>query len=341
MTHRERVLKTFNFEETDRVPCDMMEGFVWRELMDYFKSKYGFENGIQVLDFLDTDFRWTYMNYVGPQAPPSKSESDHILYSIPISNGPLSNASMISEIESYKFPDPEWWQPPDFAKLRELWPDHALVLLSGWMPLFWSSCSAFGMEGALIKMLTEPEIYEAFIQRQHEFYMNILMRGVKAGREFCDICWLGDDFASQKAMLMSPELWRKHIKPYLAKQVQLVRDNGMYVLYHSCGAVSEILPDLIDIGVNALLVFQTKAEGMDAQSIAKRFGGKLAFYGGIDIQQILSYGTIDDVRAEVRSNMEVFSDYGGYIVANSHHCVSTIKGENIETMFQVVKESFI
>jgi uroporphyrinogen decarboxylase len=104
------------------------------------------------------------------------------------------------------------------------------------------------------------------------------------------------------------------------------------VLFHSCGAVREILPDLIDIGVGALLVFQTTAVGMDVPSMVRDFGGRLAFYGGIDIQQLLSFGTPEEVKATVRRNVEAFSECGGYIVANSHHGVTTIKGENIEAM---------
>ena len=98
-----------------------------------------------------------------------------------------------------------------------------------------------------------------------------------------------------------------------------------------------ILDDLIDIGVNALLVFQTTARGMDAKSIAAEFGGRLAFYGGMDVQQLMSFGTVEDVAAEVRANVEAFADCGGYIVANSHHCVKTIKGENIVAMFEAAK----
>ncbi|MBD3180844.1 hypothetical protein GF312_01030 [Candidatus Poribacteria bacterium] len=337
MTHSERVLKTLNFKETDRVPCDLMEGSVWKELMNYFRDKYGFNDVIQILNFLDTDFRWIYTRYEGPKPSISVTEKDHVIYSNPVAEGPLATARTIADIEAYDFPDPLWWQIPDFADFRNKWQDYAIVFLPGWMPLFWSSCLAFGMEGALVKMVEEPKIYEAFVMRQHEFYMDILTRGVKAGRGICDICWLGDDFSSQKAMLMNPDLWRKYIKPYLAEQVQLARDNDMFVFYHSCGSVRQILPDLIDMGVNALLVFQTKSTGMDVQSVVRDFGGKLAFYGGIDIQQILSYGTPDDVVSEVRKNIEAFENYGGYIVANSHHGVSTIKGENIEAMFQAVR----
>jgi uroporphyrinogen decarboxylase len=188
-----------------------------------------------------------------------------------------------------------------------------------------------------VKTDTEPAVFEAFISRQHEFYMDILRRGLQAARGICDICWLGDDYASQTGMIFSPELWRKLIKPYLAKQVALVRTHGLYVLFHSCGNIRKILPDLIDIGVNAHLVFQTTASDMDAASIAAEFGGRLTFYGGIDVQHLLSFGTPADVAEAVAANARAFARCGGYIVANSHHGVATIQGRNIEAMCEAAK----
>ncbi len=193
------------------------------------------------------------------------------------------------------------------------------------------------MEDALIKMLTQPDVFHAFIRRQHEFYMDILTRTIPAAQGYSDIIWLGDDCAGQKGLLMKPELWRKHIKPYLAEQVQFVRQHGMAVLYHSCGAVRSILPDLIEIGINTLLVFQTTAQGMDPKSIAAEFGGQIGFYGGIDVQQLLSFGTPAEVAQVVRENVEAFKDCGGYIIANSHR-VDTIRGENLVAMCRAARE---
>ena len=99
-----------------------------------------------------------------------------------------------------------------------------------------------------------------------------------------------------------------------------------------------LFDDLIDIGVSALLVFQTTAAGMDAPSIARDFGGRLAFYGGMDIQPLLSFGSPAEVAATVASNARAFAKHGGYIVANSHHGVGTIRGENIEAMCQAARE---
>jgi uroporphyrinogen decarboxylase len=200
------------------------------------------------------------------------------------------------------------------------------------MPLFCSACDAFGMQKTLEMMALRPEVIEAFVRRQHAFYLDILRRTVQAARGHCDICWLGDDYASQEALIMGPERWRRFIRPYLAEQVRVIHEHGLLVLLHSCGAIRAIIPDLIEIGVNGLLVFQTSAAGMAPESIARDFGGRIVFYGGIDCQQLLTFGSTEDVRAEVRRNLAAFRDCGGYIVANSHHCIANIRGENVVAM---------
>jgi uroporphyrinogen decarboxylase len=339
MNSRERVLKTFKFEQTDRVPYDIMEGNVWHELMQYFRQEHGIKDEDAVRDFLGTDFRWTGMDFIGPHSPavpgPTAEDRSH---SLDIRKGPLSGARTVADVLKYKWEDPAWHQPQDFAAVRKRFQNHALVFCPGWSPLFWSACTAFGMEEALTNMISAPKLFEAFVKGQHEFYMDILLRGLKAAEGYCDICWLGDDYASQKDLIMSPELWRKFIKPYLSEHVRAAREHGMYVMIHSCGAIRSILKDFIDIGINAHLVFQTSAKGMDAKSIARDFGGKLVFYGGIDVQHTLSDGTIADVEKEVRSNVKTFAKCGGYIVSNCHHTILTVKGKNMVAMFNAARK---
>ena len=349
MTHRERVLSTFRFQETDQTAVDLMEGFIWSPADQYFYDMYNFSNAQEIIDHLDTDFRWIGLQAVDPNPPPQPSATQEesapviqteqpavpppVIYSQAISQGPLANASTVKEVESFPALDPAWWQPADYAAARKQWPDHALVLGHLWLPpVFWGTCEAFGMENALLHMHADPKMFHAYAARHHAAYMDILSRCLPAARGHCDICWLGDDYASQKAMIMSPDLWRKHLKPYLAEQTAMARANDMFVIFHSCGSVRAIIPDLIDIGVNGLLVFQTTAQGMDPESIARDFGGKFVFYGGMDVQQLLSFSSPLDVQKEVQRNIKAFSKCGGYIVANSHHCVDTIKGENIEAM---------
>jgi uroporphyrinogen decarboxylase len=339
MDSRTRVLRTLHFEATDRAPFDLMEGCVWPELLEYYRQSHGLETADEVLDFLDTDFRWTFLEYIGPPAPPVLEDPslEKTTSSKAVVNGPLAQARTLDEIEDYPWPNPAWFGPADYAAARRRWHKKALVFCPGWMPLFWTACELFGMQPAMTHMLEEPDLFEAIVQRQHAIVMDILERSAPAAGATCDLAWLGDDFAHQQNMLISPALWRRFIKPYLAEQVSLLRRCGMLVLFHSCGAVRPVLHDLAEIGVNALLVFQTSAKGMDAPSIAREFGGKLAFYGGIDIQRLLSFGEPQEVEQTVRSNIQAFAGCGGYVVANSHHSLASIRGENITAMCKAVK----
>ena len=342
MTHRERVLSSFRFEPVDRPAYDLMEQQVWPELLAFFQREHGLTTAAEVLEFLDTDFRWAWMEYRGPaQAPPAEGlpEGGGGTYADGLYPRHLARAETVADVEAHVWPDPAWLVPAELKAFRDAWPDHALVTTPGWMPLFCSACDAFGMENTLVKMATQPAVIEAFIQRQHIFYTDILRRVVAEAEGVCDIIWLGDDYASQDALIMGPERWRRFIKPYLAEQVQLIRDHGLFVLLHSCGAIRAIIPDLIEIGVSGLLVFQTSAAQMDAESIAREFGGQIAFYGGVDCQQLLTFGTPEDVKREVRRNVAAFRDCGGYIVANSHHCLADIKGENMVAMCEAAKEA--
>lgn len=343
MNSRERVIATLQFQETDRVPFDLMEGCVWHELFEYFRDQFNIGDSNKVIEFLDPDFRWTFLDYVGPASDPVAEASPETprVASKEVVLGPLSRANTLKEIESFPWPDPSWLGPADYAAARLQWPEKALVFCPGWMPLFWNACELFGVEAAVVNMVEHPEIFTAVIERQHAFTMDILNRVAPVAGLSCDLAWLGDDFAHQQNMMVNPVSWRKFIKPYLAEQVSVLRKNGMKVLFHSCGAVRPVLDDLIEIGVNALLVFQTTARGMDVVSIARDFGGRLAFYGGVDVQHLLSNGTPAEVKLAVQENIRAFSDCGGYIVANSHHTIPSIKGENIMAMCEAVRDSVV
>ncbi|MBI2842198.1 MAG: hypothetical protein HYX78_02235 [Armatimonadetes bacterium] len=366
MEHRERVRRTFNFQPVDQFACDIAESRIWPEIIDYFRDTHGINGEDEIRNFLDLDFRWITMRYNGPDlGPPDMGAAVHgnlqavstrwaltcrygeeagrvsmeelRSYGDALHRRPLADASSVADVESYPSVDPAWWQPPDFQAIRSRWPRHSLVLVPGWMPLFCGACDSFGMEEACVKMIAEPEVFEAFVSRQNEVFMDVLKRALDAAEGFCDICWLADDYAGQESMLIDPDLWRKLVKPYLAEQVRMVRERGMFVLFHLCGAIRPILGDLIDIGMNGMQVFQTTATGMDAASIARDFGGKLVFSGGIDCQQLLTFGTPEQVRAEVRKNIKAFSQCGGYIVSSTHHGIN-IRCDNLVAMCRAARE---
>ena len=341
MNSRERVFRTLRFEPTDRPPHDVMEGAVWTELQDYFHDQHGLTDAGAVVDFLDTDFRWAGLGIEPPQTGKWLWQWVSADYEIGRAAGPLAAAQSVADVEAYRFPDPSWWPVDGLAAVLEAaktrWPDKVLVYGSSMLPLFWTSCEIFGAEEALVKMIAQPRVYEACVRRLHEVQLEVHRKRAPIAGQYADVCHFWDDFASQESMLISPDLWRRHIKPYLAEHMRVARESGMRVFFHSCGAVRPVLPDLIDMGVSALVVFQTRARGMDAKSIAREFGGHLAFYGGIDVQQLLSFGTPAQVVEEVGRNARAFARCGGYIVANSHHGLATIRGENIEAMCRAAR----
>ena len=334
MTSKELVCATYRFEKTERFPFDLSEGRSWPEMLTFFNDKHDLSSHTEMIEWLDTDFRWLESIYSGPEKgePGYWSFVSEVTYSADVYKPPLYDATSIADVDAYKLPDPSWWTLPDFQEGAQKWPDKSLVFLPGWMPLFCCTCYSFGMDNALANMLLEPSLIEAYLTKHNEFYIEVLSRGLPLAKEVCDIVWLGDDYASQTNMIFDPDLFRKFIKPHLKKQVQMIRDAGMNILLHSCGAIRSILPDLIDIGINGLLVFQTTASGMDAPSIARDFGGEMVFYGGIDSQSLLTFGTPEQVRTEVEANIRAFDKCGGYIVANCHHGLSDIQGSNIVAM---------
>jgi uroporphyrinogen decarboxylase len=335
MNPRERILNTLRFQPVDRPAFDLMEGILWPEIMDYFQKQHGLATADEVIEFLDPDIRWTTITYTVSPEETGHVQLDSGIYSEPVSVGPLYDATQVAEVEKFNWPEHSFWKVPDVRAARARFPQYALALLA-WKPLFLTACDIFGMEGALTKMLTHPQVFEAAIARKHAINMQLFERCMQVADDVCDIFWIGDDFAGQHSLLMNPKLWRKLIKPYLAEEVQLARSHGLVVLYHSCGAVSAVLDDLLEIGISGLGVFQTSASGMDPHTIAKRFGGRFAFYGGIDVQTLLSFGTPAEVEAQVKTNLEAFAGCGGYILSNSHR-IDTIRGENLEAMFRAVK----
>jgi uroporphyrinogen decarboxylase len=322
-----------------------MEGAVWPELQDYFRARHGLEDGAAVVEFLDPDFRW-------PTMPAQARDPSEVWdtfwrwidqdYRKGRARGPLAGAQTVAEVEAYGLPDPARWSlgglAGQLAAARARWPDKALVYFCPILPLFWTSCEIFGAQEALLKIMSQPSVYEALIARLQELDLAILEKAMPIVGQDADAVYWWDDFASQESMLISPDLWRRTFKAHLGEQVQVCRQNGLHVLFHSCGAVRPVLPDLIDVGVSALAVLQTTARGMDPESIARDYGGQLAFYGGMDVQQLLSFGSPAQVAAQVGRNARAFSDCGGYIVANAHFGLDTIRGENIEAMCQAARQ---
>ena len=143
-----------------------------------------------------------------------------------------------------------------------------------------------------------------------------------------------DDWGGQRGLLMSPETWRTFIKPYLKRMYDYAHTLGYDIFIHTCGDVTLLLDDLIEIGVNVFNPFQP--EVMDIENIIKRYAGRLAFNGGLSIQKTLPFGNPNEVRNEVKRRLKLAKEYGGYIISPAHDMPPDIPLENIQAMLKVL-----
>lgn len=217
------------------------------------------------------------------------------------------------------------------AFLKENFGSYVTVFI--WGSHFEKAYFARGIENFLADMAGEPEfarnLLDTIIRKNMVMLENIVTNGNVDG------ILLGSDWGSQKALLMSPQIWREMIKPGEQKEYDLIRAYKKDVWVHSCGNVRQIIPDLCEMGVDVLNPIQP--ECMDIFEIKETFGDKLAFWGGISTQHTLPYGTVEQVKAEAERVITRMSTNGGYIAAPAQEIQEDVPYENITALIDVLR----
>jgi uroporphyrinogen decarboxylase len=189
-----------------------------------------------------------------------------------------------------------------------------------------------GMQKTLMEMALHPDLTQRMMKRCAEF--SIELSEMACRNLHLDWLWLGDDAGGQQSMLMSPDTWRRMVKPLLKQNAEVGKKHGVYVAFHSCGAIRPIIGDLIEIGIDVLNPIQCNCPGMHPLELKKEFGRDLAFMGGVDTQGILPNGTADQVHRATTELLEgMTADGGGYILAASHTVPPETPEENIFAMY--------
>jgi uroporphyrinogen decarboxylase len=198
--------------------------------------------------------------------------------------------------------------------------------------IFEMYCRLRGMEEALLDIAADPDLAQTLFARCADFSIFL---GEAACRRFSlDWYWTGDDVASQLALMMHPQAWREMIKPHLARIFAVGQQHRLWIAYHCCGALRDIIPDLIEIGLDVLNPIQCKCPGMDPLSLKAEFGKSLAFMGGVDTEYLLPNGTVAEVRRETARLLEgMTADGGGYILAASHTVPPETPLDNIFALY--------
>jgi len=358
MDSRERVFLTLGFEEPDRTPVDF-----W--MSDGFRRKLERNLGMGKEEFLDShdvDLRFIEgPEYIGPPLRTFPDGADEDLWGVrrtavvvktgdgeetywEVAHSPLSTATCVEEINAYDhWPSPGWF---DFSAVetqcdRILAKGRVVVFMGDRLnriAQFKPAMYLRGVERILLDVALDPDIAKAVFAKIREFYCAYAERIFDAAKGKLDILLMGDDFGSQNGPLISPAMWEEFLGEGFAEFVGLAKSAGLRVMHHTCGSVRPIIPLMIERGLDILQSLQPEASDMDASDLKAEFGDRLAFHGGISIQKTLPFGSVEDIRKEVRKRVEALAPGGGYILCTSHNIQADTPVENAESLMQAYRD---
>jgi len=217
--------------------------------------------------------------------------------------------------------------------------DYAVMIAFGANLLEWGQYLC-RMDQFLIDLVENRRKVEALLDKLVEMHIGNLEKILDAVRGYVQIIQMGDDLGTQLALEISPRLYREVFKPRQKLIFETVKKrSGPHLFLHSCGAIADILPDLIEVGVEIINPVQTSARGMDPARLKREFGKDLVFWGGgCDTQQVLPLGTPDEIDAHVKERIETFAPGGGFVFTQVHNIMPNVPPRNIVAMFDAVKK---
>ena len=251
--------------------------------------------------------------------------------------GFFENLTDPAVIDSFNWPNPR-----DFLDVNESGkrameiPEEKLKMGIMWSAHFQDACAAFGMENALITLMTNPEMFQAVINRITDFYLEVNELFYEATRSYLDAVLIGNDFGSQTALMVDPVLIRKYVFPGTKKLVEQAKRFGLTVVHHSCGSIFPIIHDLFEMGVDVIHPIQALATDMDVETLSRNFTGIGSFCGGIDAQELLVNGSPEEIFRDVKHIKKIFPT--GLVISPSHEAIlPDINPANIEALYAAVK----
>jgi uroporphyrinogen decarboxylase len=217
--------------------------------------------------------------------------------------------------DGYAFPSAEsFFRPEKKDKARKTCAEYQDSFRYGHLGwgLFERSWNLRGFENILMDAIAEPEFFEEVLDRLMSLYLRFVEYTVDLP---IDGILFGDDWGDQRGVILGPERWRKFLKPRWAKIFEAVHQHGKIAMCHSCGSVADIIPDLIEIGLDVLESVQPEAAGMNPYELKKRWGDKITFWGCLGSQSIIPFGTPEAIREEVAHLKRDMSRGGGFILS--------------------------
>ena len=350
MKSKERVLTALEHKSPDRPPCnylgtpevdERLKNYFQADTIDVVLEELGVDIRIVDVPYIGPKLRtWEdgrFMNYWGHIRKPVRNETGTYNEAVEL---PYAAFKTAEDVEKFGWPRADWF---DYSKVAEdcrKYLDYAVVFGSpGNMDLINGTAFGRGVEQVMYDIALEDPVGLACMEKRFQCCYERSERALKAANSRIDIFWIGDDYGTQNALLVSPEKWRKLFFPRLKLMCQLGHKYGAKVMLHSCGSTRQIWPDLIEAGVDIYDTVQPEAAGMDPAQLKYEFGDRICFHGTISTQNTLPFGTADQVALEVRRRMETVGKDGGFIVAPAHNIQPDTSVENILALYREVQRN--
>ncbi len=355
MKSRDRVIMALNHQEPDR--CPMQVSFtpefanrLAKELKldgEKIHNPHGGGNTYEMERELGQDLLLTSIGWANSYYQSTENYIDEwnigwrsVPYETPFGNGyytemfqhPLAEDNAI---DHYQAPDPT---RPELYKeaewLLKNWQHEYYIVGVTVTTIFETAWALRGYERLLSDFALNPELAQHILAIPYQYHLTAAKKLTEMG---VDMIWLGDDVGAQKSMLISPKMWRHFFKPLMANFIAELKaiNPQVKVAYHSDGVVYPIIPDLIEIGLDVLNPVQPAS--MDPVRLKKEYGKNLCFWGSIDEQHTLPFGTPQDVQNEVLTRLKTLGKNGGLILGPTHHVQLDTPMENFWAMINTIK----
>lgn len=289
----------------------------------------------------EADDQWIYHDEWGvTHRRPRPDGLYYTIVQVPL-GGPQLSAQ---DIEHHSWPDMA--DPQRIAGLRKLAEryrieGYAVVLRSPFAGIFEMAQRLVGMERCLMMMASEQKLAEALFDKLLELKLAFWETALPQLAEVVDVVAEFDDYGTQASLLISPRMFRQLLKPRLKVLFERLRQlaPGARRFFHSCGNVRPLLPDFIEVGVEVLNPVHIRAAGMEPAALKRDFGEALVFWGGgVDTQSVLPHGTPQEVRDDVRRNIEALAPGGGFVFNTVHNIQPDVPPQNLIAMWEALQE---
>ena len=376
MTSRERVLLALNHKEADRVPLDiggMAQSGLHQKAYTALRNYYGLREiepalfniitqaakiDEELADLMGTDCRLAFGMWGAPSRNFPTVQSGYLAFEnefavgfrMPVNGGlyydafthPLSDFEIA--IKTYQFPNPnEKWRYEGLkAEMQVARKKNKFIVLMGMCTGVYEMGSALrGFQNYLVDILAEPKNVYYLADKISEMKACYWENALAEVGAYVDAINEADDMAGQRGLLFGVDAYRNLLKPYHTRIFSRVKKTAPHVkcILHSCGAVYEMIPDLIEAGVDVLNPVQYSAVGMSLKQLKADFGKDIVFWGGgIDTQSTLQNGTVEEIKDEVKRNIDTLAPGGGFVFSPVHIIQPSVPPENIAAMLEAVKE---